>query len=257
MSHFLALPRELRDIIYEYCLVVGKVFPYYEGVKDPRHLKALQFQRPQTGLLKVSKQLHQETEQMLYAKNMFVIPFGDNNIMNLINSLKFSATDHLGTYRSNPKHLVSQPKQKKYKYIRGADEWIASVEFSLESFDISKKKFRQIVKSCALPEDFPAHLRFMYVLETGFHDRLDKELASAWFNKFEQISRGLPFLKDLHVRMGNSFCVFGCHDRTGLAAQVSDWIVVLSHMNNLKPTLIFRDAEQAKLAEGFLRYSRP
>ncbi len=70
MSHFLRLSRELRDVIYEYCLVVEGILdpcpPYYEE-KDPKNAKL----KPNTDLLMVNRQVGTEAAQVLYGKNVW------------------------------------------------------------------------------------------------------------------------------------------------------------------------------------------
>ena len=60
-----ALPRELRDMIYDFSLNVGRVFPYYwaSGVAKGSF--------PSVALLRVCKTVHQEAEPVLY-RNTFV-----------------------------------------------------------------------------------------------------------------------------------------------------------------------------------------
>jgi hypothetical protein len=69
MTHFFALPREIREMIYEYCLVVERVFPLFSSLS----LEAYDFedspenQIPNIPLLRVSKQVAHEAEKILYS----------------------------------------------------------------------------------------------------------------------------------------------------------------------------------------------
>ena len=69
-------------MIYKYCLVVGKVFPYtfserYADLdytfKDTRRV-SLGYEVPEVQILRVCKAVYREAEEMLYQKNTFVLP---------------------------------------------------------------------------------------------------------------------------------------------------------------------------------------
>ena len=75
----LNLPREIRDYIYQYCLVVGKVYPYLETHRSEAgtniiHYEAYNDDAPNIALLLVSRQTHQEAEAFLYTCKTFVMP---------------------------------------------------------------------------------------------------------------------------------------------------------------------------------------
>lgn len=78
MSHFLRLPREVRDLIYEYCLVVEGILdpctPYYEE-KNPENAK----RKPETALLRVNRSIGDEAAQMLYGKNVWRISYKEDD----------------------------------------------------------------------------------------------------------------------------------------------------------------------------------
>ena len=70
MPSLLDLPRELRDIIYTECLIVGVVFPYYWSSYEG-------YEAPGVALLQVCWRIHEEAEPMLYKRNTFVLPTAD------------------------------------------------------------------------------------------------------------------------------------------------------------------------------------
>ncbi|KAI8626364.1 hypothetical protein F5Y19DRAFT_447218 [Xylariaceae sp. FL1651] len=63
MSNFVSLPRELRDQIYELCLLhqgpLNPWFDFYQGEKRT------------SGLFRVSKSIHAEASQLSYSRNCF------------------------------------------------------------------------------------------------------------------------------------------------------------------------------------------
>ena len=77
-SRLLGLPAELRVQIYEYLVVVGKVFykpDYCKMEQNSVRFKDWEkYQVPSLHIFRVCKQIQQEAEAMYFAKNMFVLP---------------------------------------------------------------------------------------------------------------------------------------------------------------------------------------
>ncbi|KAF2033126.1 hypothetical protein EK21DRAFT_109265 [Setomelanomma holmii] len=74
---FLDLPYELRCAIYEYFVVVGKVFyspDMHRHDADKRFRDFASYEPQELQLLRVCKQLHDEVEKLYLSKNMFVLP---------------------------------------------------------------------------------------------------------------------------------------------------------------------------------------
>ncbi len=75
MPHFLKLPREIRDMIYDYCLLVqGEIIPYptyYEKEEIGRPLP----QKPDIALLQVNKQIRAEAADMLYGQHVWRLSY--------------------------------------------------------------------------------------------------------------------------------------------------------------------------------------
>ncbi|KAF2273417.1 uncharacterized protein EI97DRAFT_503494 [Westerdykella ornata] len=74
---FLDLPLEIRFMIYEEVLVVGKVFytpTDYDLSNGERCDNYQSFKKPELQLLKVCKRIHAEAEPIYLAKNLFVLP---------------------------------------------------------------------------------------------------------------------------------------------------------------------------------------
>ena len=84
MPQFLTVPLEIRNAVYELCLVRGKVFPYtvteeneerqfVKGEKDPM-MKFHGYTAPDVNILSVCKATYHEAAPILYGKNTFVLP---------------------------------------------------------------------------------------------------------------------------------------------------------------------------------------
>lgn len=84
MPHFLLLPLEVRTLIYEHCLSVGKVFPYsiteifdkeYYGYNaNETEEKRYGYEVPDLSILRVCKATQKEAEPILYRKNTIILP---------------------------------------------------------------------------------------------------------------------------------------------------------------------------------------
>lgn len=80
MTSFLDLPPEIRNLIYGYCLVVGKAFVYKSHGPKHSHLRHYvekeeeKFQTPATSILRGCKLIHDEAVCMLYSKNTLILP---------------------------------------------------------------------------------------------------------------------------------------------------------------------------------------
>ena len=75
---FLSLPREVRDMIYSFALVVGTVWPYRQSQRrDYESVSVLWSDgsaAPNIWLLFTCRQIHDEAEPLLYKRNMIELP---------------------------------------------------------------------------------------------------------------------------------------------------------------------------------------
>ncbi|KAF2450863.1 hypothetical protein P171DRAFT_147767 [Karstenula rhodostoma CBS 690.94] len=75
---FLDLPAELRCVVYEELLVVGKV--YYKGTDHNEQASTIRykdkefFREPYLAILRTCKLVHDEAEKVYLSKNLFVLP---------------------------------------------------------------------------------------------------------------------------------------------------------------------------------------
>ncbi|KAL8880211.1 MAG: hypothetical protein Q9192_008066 [Flavoplaca navasiana] len=69
---FLDLPLEIRNIVYEYCLVVpGEIVPYPSSWEAIFEAMNTQCEKPTVALLQVSHQVRDESRGFLYGKNLW------------------------------------------------------------------------------------------------------------------------------------------------------------------------------------------
>lgn len=122
MSHFLALPLEIRVMIYKYCLVVGKVFPYtlsehhYMYISKTRQA-ASGCDVPEVAILRACRTIYQEAEPILYQENVFALPNG------ALTGKFFEVSLNTDARRA----------------------WVTSVEIRLDPLDLTKKE-REMVR---------------------------------------------------------------------------------------------------------------
>ncbi|KAL8992744.1 MAG: hypothetical protein Q9169_006876 [Polycauliona sp. 2 TL-2023] len=71
-TRFLDLPLELREMIYEYCLVMpGEIVPYPSLLEKKYGAMNPKCERPTVDLLQVSHQVREESRRFLYGKNVW------------------------------------------------------------------------------------------------------------------------------------------------------------------------------------------
>jgi len=73
---FVQLPPEIRNKIYRYCLVVGEVYPRPRLDEDDRLKNFSTFQKPQTQVFEVCRQIFAEAAPLYFAENKFILSYG-------------------------------------------------------------------------------------------------------------------------------------------------------------------------------------
>jgi hypothetical protein len=73
---FLRLPAEIRNMIYRYCLVVGEVYPRAKPEEDDRLSNRSNFQKAQTQVFEVCRQIFTEAAPLYFAENKFILSYG-------------------------------------------------------------------------------------------------------------------------------------------------------------------------------------
>lgn len=117
MVHINSLPLEIRQIIYEECLVVGEISPYSISDTDQTAQEWTGCDLPTVALLQVSKTIRMEAEPILYQRNHFEL-----------GSAKFSQKFF--------ERCLNTPERKL---------WLKSVTIWLESVDISEADLNAVL----------------------------------------------------------------------------------------------------------------
>ena len=180
-------------MIYEYCLVVGKVYPLcsklsWESYGYEQYPTA--YRLPDTALLAVSRQINLEAEKILYSRNTFVMP--------VLEDMEELYQGYLDTPRRN------------------ALPWIRSVEVAFHTHDLSSTQRRyefDWLYSQRAPEAAsmrPVEQNQLMDLGPELHDTLIYALTdTAWSRKGALLTTKLR-LDTLKVFLEGAWCLCQC-----------------------------------------------
>lgn len=184
MSHFLRLPREVRDLIREYCLVVEGILdpciPYYEE-KNLENAKC----KPETALLRVNRCIGDEAAQVLYGKNVWRISYKEDDP---------SWPNTRGPIRKNI-----------YKYLRNA-------VLRFDSRDVDHESIMAISRARFNGELDPNFVHITSQRDAEYiHTLRELKLLKAWTWKTQLVDRvDRMELKFVVLDFSNCFCPSGC-----------------------------------------------
>ena len=220
MAHFFALPPEVREMIYKYCLLVEEIRPYQDA--EHRYLKGTgrteylelngmegmnevipSSDRPSTALIMVCKLIREEAEPMLYSRNTFVLPI-----------FRFSARFF--------SHSLNTKERK---------SWLKYVELELTQLDMETQERKQLFgEEVAYLEPFFTNPSETYYKTNqrehavwDFIVELDLEyqktlIRNHWPAKLAPILDDLE-LKELYVDVRGNTCTDTCCEMGGCALE--------------------------------------
>ncbi|KAI4256454.1 MAG: hypothetical protein L6R42_006210 [Xanthoria sp. 1 TBL-2021] len=196
MVAFLDLPRETRDAIYEYCLLVeGEIVPYpteyayhpYKSDKPAEQQKSCMDRKPDVALLPVSKQIREETCPILYGRNLWRVS---------------DTYRHPGTFRNlrqvvrHSKHIIISLDFRDLDPAYHDDENEADLNRSY------------VFGRCVGDADH------MYELSSArrrnIHDRRVSKLVESWANKMCSVHSIWFDPETVTIDISNCWCPFGC-----------------------------------------------
>ena len=98
--NFKALPAEIRNDIYRFCVAPGVVFPLPHGHEqhfgiDPRFATREDYEKPSTALFRLDHQIREEALAVYVDDNKFIIPVGD-----VFTNIEFIPVEYLPLIRS-------------------------------------------------------------------------------------------------------------------------------------------------------------
>ncbi|KAL8671030.1 MAG: hypothetical protein Q9168_004462 [Polycauliona sp. 1 TL-2023] len=187
MSSFLGLPAEVRNMIYEYCLVVnGEIVPYpaeYEYPRfKPKHVTAQQLnymnRKPDVALLQVNKQVREETCPVLYGRNVWRMSGTWDSE---------STFDQFTAVKRHFNHMVTSLDSRDLGHAY-FDVGIQSEIWKRKTLCISSIKDRRKAE----------------------HSSRTMDLDETWYTRMDFLHGDRSGLKILTVDISNSWCPFGC-----------------------------------------------
>jgi hypothetical protein len=193
---FLDLPAELRVQVYEYLVVVGKVFytpdSFDEKIDFNRFKDWEKYATPSLRIMRVCKQIREEVEKVYFTKNMFVLPREFNLLAPFI-----------GVYL---------PRDKVYGRALFSDTGLALVNNISISY-CSKTHYPLTLLACDRAdrqpgfefESFTAAERLKYA-----HNKSKLNAAVYYDNLNLCLSEIETKLQQLEIDFRNSFCPVGC-----------------------------------------------
>lgn len=206
--HFLALPREVRDQIYEYCLLYkGELTPYPTWYDKEDRDGGLDQDMPCVALLRVCRTIRVEAEHVLYSKNVWKVSD--------VRSMGNPSYDRFIFQHPSIRHMSIQ-----------CDSRALDQKYAL---DIPKLCFR------TLPPLAPAEraAKIRPVLEVN--------LTTLWRHTYTYLE-GLRGLKTLRVDFTNSYCPSGC---CRIAGKATMCMGSFSKIRERVPKVILVSAEGA------------
>lgn len=201
MPTFLHLPPEIRQMIYNCCLVVGKIFPYsvsetYDEYDDdydddPTTQELSDCEYPYVALLSVCRQMRLEAEPILYQRNTIVLPASD------LTARFFKRCLHNETRRA----------------------WVRSVDISLDASDLTRsdrvvvldEELALVREDMLFPEKAASlHGPSVTLSSEDLHDAYQIRLGEVvWPRKMSYVLDFLH-LERLTVDLRESRCLDGC-----------------------------------------------
>ncbi|KAK3711566.1 hypothetical protein LTR37_009557 [Vermiconidia calcicola] len=179
---FLDLPREMRNIIYELCVVVDKIYVRGPGRVTSYDMRITETAVPEVQLFRVCKQINAEARETFLLNNKFV---------------------HLPGPR-----FIGSPTQFHLSTMFNKD-LIRRLSISLDYRDYSPSFIDEFVQHEGYKEarlQVPREETMFYLQEltvVALRDRI-------WYSMFQQISK-LVNLKYLQINLQNCYCPSTCH----------------------------------------------
>jgi hypothetical protein len=217
---FFDLPAEIRLIIYEEVLVVGKVFytPNEYDVWNGKRCRGHKlYHKPQLQLFRVSKQIQAEAEQIYLSKNLFVLPINWYKCHPFVELRGFRIHD----ISADVRHLFSTAA---FNYVKNISLAIDQKLCKSWSMTFDRWKYDELVYRSAPFTQLTERYRFKNI-----HDiKLDMVLEY-----WRDMLRYMDYFKSrpnyMEMDFTNAFCTIGCC--RPIHAAMTDWIHKPQHLD--------------------------
>jgi hypothetical protein len=204
---FLDLPTELRCLVYEELLVVGKVFFRYEWpsrINSRRYKHEAYYRAPSLAVLRVCKLVHQEAEPIYLSKNLFVLPLHWHVQEPFCQELD-PESEHWGLPALEQHQLFS----------KNAFQHIRNISFAVDGRDIIiDPDYRYDFGQWSLSET-PYEEMTLRDRLNAIHEDLQDQLTTRTgpHSTWNDIVESLRTFNELHyveIDYTNAFCPLGC-----------------------------------------------
>ncbi|KAK5121284.1 hypothetical protein LTR85_005450 [Meristemomyces frigidus] len=193
---FMDLPPELRDMIYDLCLVKGKVFLRPRSKQDERYEGYRDFERPELQLLAVARQIRAEVAVILIRHNHFIISSEYDEWRTLLGPLWSGTPDegrHIALAAHGQKHLTS-----------------ISITFDIRNM------FTDALEMAQVSRDEEQLTGSAEAVALRAHGHIDQYYGQ-WECLCEEAAIS-PQLRFFQINLANCLCPIGCHRLVSQAA---------------------------------------
>ncbi|KAI4610636.1 hypothetical protein J4E83_008250 [Alternaria metachromatica] len=207
---FLDLPVELRIMVYEELVVVGKVFytPDDYAVKTEKRFKDWKsYRAPQLAILRTCKQVHKEAEEVYLGKNLFVLPDESTRRQPLIGS--GLCPNSISDYRT----FTHIPFPDRWLFSASAPRLIKSVSIGFSGRSWQDLGDQSDMRLCSNFDSLAPAARLEFAHQTaknslnGELDGYIEDLHSYFKNGGGPILKRLDYIE---FDLTNAFCPTGC-----------------------------------------------
>lgn len=226
-SRFMDLPMELRLQIYEYLVVVGKVFYIVNSDHTNTSIRLRDhaaYRKPSLAILRVSRQVREEAEDVYFTKNLFILP---PNF--------YASSPFFPSRTTDQRPLFSDEAHDRIKHV--------SVEISnvgLNNLGLDTTRWAKIRPGFdASSEQERRDIAHRNSVSESRHHTIQTDLTISHMKAVQSVE----------VDYQNAFCLAGCCRMTSIYLQ---WAQLLDRMQSVRFVGLRDDREREALMTSWM-----